>query len=121
MSLLPPESFHLEDQRVQSHSVDLRDRVRSEGVIVGLRVEAVTDARTRPSGSAFPLLRAGSADPELLQALHLGLRIETHFLHLSCKTKTTLRTLQLITHSRISVRQLCKQENLPEKRAEPSV
>lgn len=78
---------YLENEGVQSHSVDFRHWIRCKGIVVRLRVEAVTHPWTRPAGSTFPLLCAGSADPELLQTLHLGFRIEAHFFDLSCKTR----------------------------------
>lgn len=77
---------HLQDEGVQSHSVDFRHRIRCEGIVVRFSVQAVTDSWTSTTSSALPLLRAGSADPELLQTLHLGLWVKAHFLHLPCKT-----------------------------------
>lgn len=74
---------YLKNEGIQRHSVDFRHRVRSEGVVVRLSIQAVTNSGTRATGTTFPLLGAGSADPELLQALHLSFGIETHFLYLS--------------------------------------
>lgn len=67
---------------IQSHPLDLWHRVRSKGFQVRLGVEAETNPWSRPTGAALPLLCAGAADPELLQALQFALRVVTHLLHL---------------------------------------
>lgn len=77
--------YYLKNEGVQSHSVDFRHRIRCERIVVRLSVQAVTHSWTCTTGSTLPLLRAGSADPELLQTLHLGFWIKTHFLYLSYK------------------------------------
>ena len=65
--------------------MDFGHRIRGEGIVVRLSIQAVTHSRTCTTSSTFPLLRARSADPELLQTLHLGLGIKTHLLYFSYK------------------------------------
>lgn len=74
----------LQNEGIQRHPVDFRYRVRREGVVVGLSVQTVTHSRARAARATLPLLRARTTDPELLQALHLGFGIKTHFLDFSC-------------------------------------
>lgn len=85
IELLSTGRCYLKNEGVQSHSVDFWHRIRCEGIVVRLSVQSVTHSWTCTTGAPFPLLRARSADPELLQTLHLGLRIKTHFLYLSCE------------------------------------
>lgn len=76
---------HLKHQGIESHALDLWHRVGCKGLVVRLGIEPVADPRPRPTGTALALLRTGSADPELLQPLQLGLGVIAQLLHLPCK------------------------------------
>lgn len=82
---LQPERWYLKNEGVQSHSVNFRHGIRRKGIVVGFRIEAITHTGTCTTRSTLPLLRTGSANPELPQPLHLGLGVVTHFLYFSCR------------------------------------
>lgn len=61
----------MKEERVQWHSLNLGGCEVFQLIVVSLRIEAKTNSRTRTTCSSLALLRGGSTDPELLQALHL--------------------------------------------------